>query len=150
MLDLGAESMGHHQFSEELRLSGNFDHFLDWTAGAYYFRERRSTSGTRTCAYAFIFTGFPNLLNFYQNDPIEAHDKAGFVHTTFHLTPKLDAILGLRYTTQDKTYNYVRLAAGRHHHRRRFCRRGVPAERCIFAIPREPVGLPREPQLTSG
>jgi len=109
-LDLGAESMGHHQFSEELRLSGNFNHFLDWTAGAYYFRELTVYFGHEDLSYAFIFTGFPNLLNFYQNDPIEAHDKAGFLHTTFHLTPKLDAIFGIRYTTQDKTYNYVRLA----------------------------------------
>src|SRR6185437_14724907 len=75
-LDLGAESMGHHQFSEELRLSGNFNHFLDWTAGAYYFRELTVYFGHEDLSYAFIFTGFPNLLNFYQNDPIEAHDKA--------------------------------------------------------------------------
>jgi iron complex outermembrane recepter protein len=109
-LDLGAESMGHHQFSEELRLSGNFNHFLDWTAGAYYFREQTVYFGHEDLSYAFIFTGFPNLLNFYQNDPIEAHDKAGFLHTTFHLTPKFDAIFGIRYTAQDKTYNYVRLA----------------------------------------
>ncbi len=109
-LDLGAEGMGHHQFSEELRLSGTYNHFIDWTAGAYYFRELTVYFGHEDLSYAFIFTGLPNLLNFYQNDPIEAHDKAGFLHTTFHLTQKLDAIFGVRYTSQDKTYNYVRLA----------------------------------------
>ena len=36
-LDLGAESMGHHQFSDELRLNGNYNKLLDWTVGGYYF-----------------------------------------------------------------------------------------------------------------
>ncbi|MEJ0007952.1 MAG: TonB-dependent receptor [Steroidobacteraceae bacterium] len=114
-LDLGAEGIGHHQFSEEARLSGSYNNFVDWTAGLFYFSENSVYFGHEDLSYALLFAGLPgpelpNLLNFYQNDPIDAHDKAAFLHTTFHLTPKLDAILGTRYTAQDKTYHYVRLA----------------------------------------
>jgi len=109
-LDLGAEGIGHHQFSDEMRLSGSYHKFVDWTVGAYYFSENSVYFGHEDLSYAFLFTGLPNLLNFYQNDPIKAHDKAGFLHTTFHLLPNLDAIFGVRYTSQDKTYHYVRLA----------------------------------------
>jgi iron complex outermembrane receptor protein len=105
-LDLGAEGMGHHQFSEELRLNGKWDQFLDYTAGLYYFRELSVYFGHEDLSYAL---GGQGLFNFYQNDPVLAHDKAAFLHTTFHLTPKLDAIFGTRFTAQDKTYNYVRV-----------------------------------------
>jgi len=106
-MDLGAESMGHHQFSEELRLNGAWGQLLDYTLGGYYFRENTVYFGHEDLWYAIPFA--PGVLNFYQNDPIEAHDKAGFLHTTWHLTSKFDAILGARYTSQDKTYHYVRL-----------------------------------------
>ena len=123
-LDLGAEGMGHHQLSEELRLSGKWNNFIDWTAGLFYFRELSVYFGHEDLSYAFVgaTSGLPvppfantgtklsnGLFNFYQNDPVLAHDKAAFVHTTFHLTSKLDAIIGSRYTDQDKTYHYVRV-----------------------------------------
>jgi len=113
-LDLGAESMGHHQFSEELRLNGSAGKLLDYTIGGFYFREETVYFGHEDLRYATAGPPFfaPGLLDFYQNDPIDAHDKAGFLHTTWHLTSKLDAILGTRYTKQDKEYHYVRLAPG--------------------------------------
>jgi iron complex outermembrane receptor protein len=120
-LDLGAEGMGHHQFSQELRFSGKWDNLVDYTAGVYYFREDTVYFGHEDLSYALVGTvgavfgpaagqDLSNgLFNFYQNDPVVAHDKAGFLHTTFHLTSKLDAIIGTRYTDQDKTYHYVRV-----------------------------------------
>jgi iron complex outermembrane receptor protein len=105
-LDLGAEAMGHHQFSEELRANGKWDNLLDYTAGLFYFREETVYFGHEDLSYAL---DLPGLFNFYQNDPVDAHDKAAFLHTTWHLTSKLDAILGARYTDQDKTYHYVRV-----------------------------------------
>ena len=105
--DLGAESMGHHQFSEELRLNGSAGKLLDYTIGAFYFRENTVYFGHEDLWYAV--SAFPGIFNFYQNDPVEAHNKAGFVHTTFHVTDKFDAIFGARYTSQDKDYNYIRL-----------------------------------------
>ena len=105
-MDLGAESMGHHQFSEELRLNGSVGKLLDYTVGGFYFREETVYFGHEDLWYAI--SAFPGILNFYQNDPIDAHDKAGFLHTTWHLTSKLNAIFGTRFTSQDKEYHYVR------------------------------------------
>ena len=106
-MDLGAEGMGHHQFSEELRLNGSEGKLLDYTVGGFYFREETVYFGHEDLWYAI--PTLPGILNFYQNDPIDAHDKAGFVHTTWHLTSKFDVNLGTRYTSQDKEYEYVRL-----------------------------------------
>jgi iron complex outermembrane recepter protein len=107
-MDLGAESMGHHQFSEELRLTGSsLNKLVDWTVGGFYFREESVYFGHEDLWYAI--PTLPGILNFYQNDPIDAHNRAGFLHTDWHLLPKLDLIVGARYTSQDKIYHYVRL-----------------------------------------
>jgi len=113
-MDLGAESMGHHQFSDELRLTGAWEKTLDYTVGLYYFREESVYFGHEDLRYATTAPPFfaAGLLNFYQNDPIDAHDKAAFLHLTWHPLSKLDAIFGARYTKQDKEYHYVRLAPG--------------------------------------
>jgi iron complex outermembrane recepter protein len=104
-LGLGSESLDHHQFSEELRLSGSAAKLLDWTAGVFYFSERTVYASQQDLWYA----EGPGVLDFIQDDPITAHDKAAYLHTVWHLTSKLDVTLGTRYTSQDKTYNYVRL-----------------------------------------
>ena len=106
-MDLGAESMGHHQFSEELRFSGNWGTLMDYTLGGFYFHEQTVYYGHEDLWYAI--PTFPGIFNFFQDDPVDAHDRAGFLHTTWHLMPKLDFILGARYTSQDKIYHYVRL-----------------------------------------
>jgi len=106
-MDLGAESMGHHQLSEELRLSGKWQSLVDWTLGGFYFREESVYFGHEDLWYAI--PTLPGILNFYQNDPIDAHDRAGYLNTTWHLAPKLDLIFGARYTSQDKIYHYVRV-----------------------------------------
>lgn len=107
---LGGDTLGHHQFSEEMRLSGtNFDKLLDWTAGAFYFRERTVYSTHQDLWYA-TDTVAPGLLNFIQDDPVTAHDRAGYLHTVWHVWPKLDVTVAGRYTSQDKDYTYVRVA----------------------------------------
>jgi iron complex outermembrane recepter protein len=110
---LGADALEHHQFSEELRLNGTWTELLDYTVGAFYFRELSTYASHQDLWYATdnIIPGVPlnGYLNFIQDDPVLAHDKAGYIHTVWHLVPKLDVTLGLRYTSQDKTYNYVRV-----------------------------------------
>jgi iron complex outermembrane recepter protein len=106
-LDLGAESIEHHQFSDELRVTTSINHVLDLTFGGFYFREMSVYYGHEDLWYAV--SAFPGIFNFFQDDPVLAHDKAGFLHATYHVTPKFDAIFGARYTAQDKEYNYVRL-----------------------------------------
>jgi iron complex outermembrane recepter protein len=105
-LGLGIEGMSHHQFSDELRLSGRVSS-IDYTVGAFYFRELTTYYAHEDLWYTF--PTLPGIFNFIQDDPVLAHDKAGYLHLTWHATSKLDAIFGARYTSQDKTYNYVRL-----------------------------------------
>jgi len=110
---LGGEYLEHHQFSEELRLNGKWDHLMDYTIGGFYFRELTVYGTHQDLWYATdnIIPGLPldGFLNFLGNDPVLAHDKAGYLHTVWHLAPKLDLTAGLRYTNQDKDYTYTRL-----------------------------------------
>jgi len=104
---LGQEGLDHHQFSQELRFTGKWGSVLDYTVGAFYFRELTVYPAHEDLWYAI--PSIPGILNFLQNDPILAHDKAGYLHLVWHVTSKLDATFGTRYTSQDKTYNYVRV-----------------------------------------
>ena len=116
---LGNEQITHHQFSEELRLSGKWSQLLDWTVGGFYFRELSVYATHQDLWYATDTTfetvpgappGFFNgFFDFTGNDPILAHDKAGYLHTVWHLMPKLDVTAAVRYTSQDKTYTFSRL-----------------------------------------
>jgi iron complex outermembrane recepter protein len=104
---LGIEGMGHHQLSEELRFTGHWGSLLDYTFGGYYFRELTVYPAHEDLWYVVPFV--PGLFNFLQDDPVLAHDKAGYLHLVYHLTPKFDVTVGTRFTSQDKTYHYVRL-----------------------------------------
>ncbi len=130
-LGLGGDSLEHHQFSEELRFNGKWSSVMDYTFGGYYFRELSTYASHQDLWYAtaggepdFGFPPFLGLvepagplpvgyyngeLDFIQDDPVLAHDRAGYLHTVWHLAPKLNLTLGARYTSQDKTYNYVRV-----------------------------------------
>ncbi len=112
---LGGEWLEHHQFSEELRFNGKFGSLMDFTLGGYYFRELSVYGTHQDLWYAtsgVVIPGYGPLvgfLNFLGEDPILAHDKAGYLHTVWHLTPKLDFTAGVRFTSQDKDYTYTRL-----------------------------------------
>lgn len=106
-VQLGQEGMSHHQFSEELRLSGRWARLLDWTFGGFYFRELSLYSGHEDLWY--VLPTLPGFYNFLMNDPVLAHDRAAYLHVVAHATSKLDVTVGTRYTGQDKTYTYVRL-----------------------------------------
>ena len=101
---LGGEYLQHHQFSQELRLNGSYGKLLDYTVGAFYFDEL-TTYGTHQDLWYAIF---PGALDFLGNDPVKATDKAGFLHTVWHLTDKLNLTAGVRYTKQTKDYTYIR------------------------------------------
>jgi iron complex outermembrane recepter protein len=102
-LGVGTEHLTHHQFSEELRLTGTaLNKKLDYTVGAYYFGERT------------LYTGHLDLLfvspeyEYVLHDPVPAHSRAGFTNVEWHATEKLDLVGGLRYTREDKDYTYSR------------------------------------------
>jgi iron complex outermembrane recepter protein len=102
---LGGENLEHHQFSQELRFNGSVGSLLDYTLGGFYFDEN-SVYGTHQDLYYAVF---PGALDFLGDDTIPAKDKAGFLHTVWHLTDKLNFIAAVRYTSQTKDYTYVRV-----------------------------------------
>jgi len=104
---LGANYLGHHQFSEELRLTGSWGSLLDYTLGGFYFREFSAYNAHQDLWYA-TDKSFLGAQNFLGGNPVLAHDKAGYAHTVWHLTPQLDVTTGLRWTSQDKTDTYYR------------------------------------------
>ena len=101
---LGGENLEHHQVSQELRLNGSWEQFVDYTVGGFYFHER-SVYGTHQDLW---YAAGPGALDFLGNDPVPATDRAGFLHTVWHLMPKLDFTAAVRYTSQNKDYTYSR------------------------------------------
>ncbi|MBU6208018.1 MAG: TonB-dependent receptor, partial [Alphaproteobacteria bacterium] len=103
-VSLGFEQLYHHQFSEEMRLSGALGakKLVEWTLGGYYFEEKTTYPTHQVLNYA-------GGLDFYGNDPVNANSKAGFLNAVVHLVKGLDVNAGIRYTTEQKTYSYVRL-----------------------------------------
>jgi iron complex outermembrane recepter protein len=95
-------TLQHHQFSEELQLSGvSFDNALDWTVGGYYFNGTNHQGGI----------GDLIVISLVQvpDDPSTDKNKSVFAHTEYHFTDKFSTEVGLRYSDEDKTYEYYRL-----------------------------------------
>lgn len=105
-VSLGFEHLRQHQFSQELRLSGAFgaNNFLEYTLGGYYFRET-------TTYFTHQLLNYAGDLEFYGNDPVRTGSKAVFLNGVGHILPGLDFNGGIRYTSEDKTYSYVRLGS---------------------------------------
>ncbi len=110
----------HHQYSEELNVSGTLlESALDWVAGGYYF-DGYSKQGNGpvllTSAEIVPPTGAPDFcttgcygLNFITNDPVTVKNKSAFVHTQYHVTSQLTTELGVRYSDESKTYTFSRV-----------------------------------------
>lgn len=101
-LDLADEfyRMSHSQFTQELRLNGNWGKLLDFTVGGYYYKANdRLQNRVEIPLY---------LYDFLSNDPVSNESKSGFAHVEVHLADGLNLIGGLRYTQQDKSYTFHR------------------------------------------
>lgn len=94
----------HHQFSEEIRLTGDFlDQKLNWTIGGYYFKGYSRQSGR---------THFPSQgLDFIYNDPVNSENKSAFGHFEWSPFKNLNITLGVRYTDDQKDYLFSRVDA---------------------------------------
>jgi iron complex outermembrane recepter protein len=99
-----------HQFSEELQLSGKTGG-LDWIVGAYYFKEggtERSDSQPLhdVPAFTFLPAGLRNLAPSARSlADFNANSKAVFAQANYHLTDKLRATAGFRYTWDSRSIN---------------------------------------------
>lgn len=94
-------SSPYHQFTQELRLSGEFaDNVVEWTVGGFYFD---SLGNVRARVYSFP------ALNFIQDDPVSNESIAAYAHVIVHPVPDMSIIGGIRYTDDEKTYTFSRL-----------------------------------------
>ena len=91
----------YHQFTQEVRLGGDFgDGLVDWTVGGYYFD---SVGRVASRVYSF-----PRI-DWIQNDPVKNVSKSLFAQVEIHPTENLSVIGGIRYTKDEKSYKFVRL-----------------------------------------
>ena len=111
----------NRQYSEELRLSGEFGKVVSFTLGGIYF-DQLTTYETREddpilgCVEVAPGVYFPlyggcatPTFDFLQDDPTHTKTSAGFVNVAWSITGLLTLNTGLRYTSEDKTYTYERL-----------------------------------------
>ncbi|HTU65556.1 MAG TPA: TonB-dependent receptor [Steroidobacteraceae bacterium] len=95
------QTLTHWQWSQELRLNGSFGDNFDFTVGGFYFKQDGTLKARVDLNYAGIdFVHGP--------DPTPSDSQAAFVHSTFHLSDKLDLSAGARYTKDNKDYVYHR------------------------------------------
>ncbi len=99
------EDMQQNQFSEEAQLRGSsLDAKLDWVTGAIYFREKADmVSDSFQVPDLRLFIGDLSVhdLNGIKNDSIGA-----FAEATYHLTDKLAATVGARFTHEKKEWTH--------------------------------------------
>ena len=102
----------HRQFSEEVRFNGAaLGKLLEYTVGAIYF-DQSTVYETRESDPFIPFGTDPfkhPIFDFIQNDTTKNEFRAGFLHTLWHFTDKLNLAAGIRYTKQDKSYEFFRL-----------------------------------------
>ena len=92
------DTSNHHQFSEEVTLTGTLDK-LDWTVGAYYYDGTDSNQG-----FSSLFNLVPFLAaaSFDDYDIQSTKNYAGFVHGVYHFSDKFGMEVGVRYTHDKK------------------------------------------------
>ena len=111
----------HHQFSEELNVSGTlFGDKLDWVGGVYYYDglSKQGNGPVLLTSAEIIPPGVVPFcgpmdgcygLNFITDDPVKVKNKSAFIHGQYHFTDKLSAEVGVRYSDESKTYTFSRI-----------------------------------------
>ena len=93
----------HTQDSYELQVSGEaFNNALEWTTGAYSFDGKTHLGGH------IIYT----TLSFDQDDDFLDKNQSVFAHAVYNATDKLSFTGGLRYSKNEKTFNYHHVGLG--------------------------------------
>ncbi|PQA87597.1 TonB-dependent receptor [Hyphococcus luteus] len=88
----------NEQFSQEIRFNANFNDVLNLTVGGFYF-DKESRNASRVTLVPFNFT---------EVNVIPAKTKAVFANADLAVTDRLNIIGGIRYTDQEKTFEYGR------------------------------------------
>ena len=97
--------LSHHQFSEELQVSGHaLGDALDWTLGAYYLDSEDLNSGIVDQPSN---VGGRGIL-FLTHDPAASKDESGFAHANYRISSRWSIELGGRYSHETKNYTFYR------------------------------------------
>jgi iron complex outermembrane receptor protein len=91
------------QISQELRLLSPTGGTLEYVAGVYW--HSNDLLETRTTATTFAPAG--NTLRNFEQDTTAV---SAYTQVTWNFAPQFAAVLGLRYTEEDKDASYVRIA----------------------------------------
>ena len=96
------QRMDHEQFTQELRLSAAlWNGFADLTLGGFYLDQQTDEDARVTLNYAaFDFLHGPDL--------VPSTSKAGYGQLALHLSDRMDLGLGIRYTQDEKSYEFHR------------------------------------------
>lgn len=125
------ESIKQHQYSQEIQLQNTaFNDQLEYILGGFAYREH-ATSVQYFASFLAESTGFPSPplflpprpcfnpaappyygcpgINGGQFTTYDVDNLAAFGNATFHITDKLSATAGLRYSYEDKRLRYVEI-----------------------------------------
>jgi iron complex outermembrane receptor protein len=101
-MGLGTYNLDSKSFTQELRLNGSIGSAVDYTVGAFYLDQDAVNSARANLK--FISPTYDLLTD----DPIYGSTHGAFVHGVWHATEKLNVTAGVRYTEEEKTYEYNR------------------------------------------
>ncbi len=103
--------LNHKQFTQEIRLSGDFaDKMVEWTIGGFYY-DAKGVSRTRLNLRGGLALGGGGVdLRAITDDPINTSSKSVFGQAIVHPVDGLSLTGALRYTNDRKTYLFHRYA----------------------------------------
>lgn len=106
--EAGSAYTGHHQFSQELRLSGSIGSSVDFTLGGLYFEDSVSFDQFQRNSFAYPLLSAPKTADQSQ----QTKEWALFGSVDFQLADSLELTVGLRQSWGDKDYavNYTAAA----------------------------------------
>jgi iron complex outermembrane receptor protein len=109
-------SLRHKQFTQELRLSGQINSFVDWTLGGFYYDARGASEGRVVIAGGVAPGGGGVNLDTIFHDPVRTKSKSAFGHLILHPFERLDVTAAVRYTDDLKRFTFNRYDSQRRPH----------------------------------
>jgi len=93
------------KFTQELRLASSGEHRVDWLIGAYYANESNDNNqlGSALTPDGTLIPGLNPI--FVAIVPSEYEEIAVFGNLTFNVTDRFDITAGLRWTSNDQSFN---------------------------------------------
>jgi iron complex outermembrane receptor protein len=100
--------LGHRQFTQELRLSGEVGKIAEWTVGGYYYDAKGISEGRVDIPGGVLPGGGGINLDTVFRDPVRTKSKSVFAHTILHPIEKMGVTLAIRYTDDSKDFTFNR------------------------------------------